>query len=183
MSESIILVFNRSLLTDILHKAEISELSWSGNNPLTWSWTSHLGIRFGDVWAACAVRRAGPSQWGAGHVEHLPRRAEVSLCVTPHVQVGWERFYRWDSSGGGRQARDVYGTAHAQQEEVWETQKQQQHHSFFLFDITGPGGILFYRITQKLLDGFQSNFVGRWRTLHIFGRSRNLSLMKLIILW
>lgn len=77
--------------------------------------SSYLRIRFRDVRAARAVRRAGSSQRRAGHVEHLPRRAEVSFCLTPHVQIRWERFYSWDSSRGWRQAGDVYRTADTQQ--------------------------------------------------------------------
>lgn len=47
-----------------------------------------LWIGFCDVRAAGAVCRAGPGQWGAGDIEHLPGGAEVALRLTPHVQIG-----------------------------------------------------------------------------------------------
>lgn len=70
----------------------------------------YLWIRFCNVWATCAVRRARSSQRRAGHVEHLPRRAQVTFCQTSHVQIGWERFHSRDSGRRRWQAGDVYGT-------------------------------------------------------------------------
>lgn len=70
----------------------------------------YLRIRFCDVRAARAVRRAWSSQGWAGHIEHFPRRTKVAFSVPPHVQVRREGFYSWHSSSGGRQARDVYWT-------------------------------------------------------------------------
>lgn len=70
----------------------------------------YLRIRFCDVRAARAVRRAWSSQGWTGHIEHFPRRAKVAFSVPPHVQVRREGFYSWHSSSGGRQARDVYWT-------------------------------------------------------------------------
>lgn len=73
--------------------------------------TVYLGIRLCDVRAARAVRRAGSSQRWASDVEHLPRRAEVSFSLAPHVQVGWEGFYSRDSGRGRWKAGDVYWAA------------------------------------------------------------------------
>lgn len=70
----------------------------------------YLWIRFCNVWATCAVRWARSSQRRAGHVEHLPRRAQVTFCQTSHVQIGWERFHSRDSGRRRWQAGDVYGT-------------------------------------------------------------------------
>lgn len=83
-------------------------------------YTLYLRIGFCDVRAAGAVRRAGSSQRWAGDVEHLPgRRAEVSLGLTPHVQIGGEGFYSWDSGRGRREARDVYRAADRQKKRLY----------------------------------------------------------------
>lgn len=101
-------------------------------------WHPNLWIRLCDVWAARAVCGAGSSQRRAGDVEHLPRRAEVSLGKAPHVEIRWEGFYSWDSSRRGRKARDVYWTAATQQGDItkmlgnirWQSEIPEAHDSF-----------------------------------------------------
>lgn len=147
---------------------------WRKKRSPTKQWQNHeswyLWIRFCNVGAACAVRRAGSSQRRAGHIEHLPWWAEISFCETPHVQIRWQRFYGRDSGCRRRQARDVYWAADTQQKEILEMSLIDS----FRASLWLRFGLLGKRIMQKYKLGLISNPIDvsvrlcRMQDMHIF---------------
>lgn len=69
---------------------------------------THLGIRFSDVRAACAVGRAGSSEGRTGNVKHVFGRGSMKMVTVleTHLGAGWHYSSSW---GGGGQASYVYG--------------------------------------------------------------------------